>query len=106
MASKPIQRLIGVLMILIGIGFVVYGWQKVLAEGVYWPKASFIFPALAFVGLAIFLYPMSKEECLERYGVEKPQSWSHFNGAQKSLIVLGFAAGALNWAFISGTLRF
>jgi hypothetical protein len=75
-----------------------------MVYGMYRPKAAFIFPVFAFLGLALVLFPMSKEECLARYGVEKPQSWSHLLPMQKALLILGIAAGALNLASISGSL--
>lgn len=104
MASKGVQRLIGLLMVVGGIVFTAQGWRSVMVEGMYRPKAAFFLPVIVFLGLAVALYPMTKEECLAKYGVEKPQSWSHFAPMQKVLAVLGIAAGLLNWALISGTL--
>lgn len=104
MASKGLQRLIGVIMLIAGIGLTAQGWQSVMVDGMYRPKAAFFLPVIAFLGLAVALYPMTKEECLARYGVEKPQSWSHFAPMQKVLAAAGVAAGLLNWALISGTL--
>ena len=50
-------RLIGGLMLLVGVGFTVWMWQMALSEHRYYVKASILFPASAVLGLWILLYP-------------------------------------------------
>jgi hypothetical protein len=104
MLGKSIQRLIGPLLLLISAGFLIHQWHIALTEGRYWQKSRFLFPFFTFLGLAVLLFPMTSQECLERYGVEKPQIWSHFTSAQKALVILGVAAGVANQFLISGAI--
>ena len=95
------QKLIGLFLLAFGTGMVIFGWYHALVEGVYWKKASFLFPFFAFLGLSIFLYPITKEECLAKYGSEQ-LGWRHMPVVQKTLIIVGVIAGIVNWALISG----
>ena len=104
MNEKLKQRLGGVFLISLGIGFTIYEWREALTTGVYHPKVAFLCPAAAFLGLAVLLFPMTKAELLVKYGVERPSSLAHYSWGQKILFLLAIAAGALNWALISGTL--
>jgi len=104
MSQKLKQRLIGVFLIVTGAGFTVYEWRHVLTSGRYSPKAAFLFPVFAMLGFAVLLFPMSKEEMLAKYGVERPSSLRHYSGSQKILFLLAIAAGAFNWALMSGEL--
>ena len=104
MTSKLKQRLGGAVLIAIGAGFTVYEWHGITTTGMYHPKAAFLFPACAVLGFAPLLYPMSKEELLAKYGVERPASLRHYSWGQKVVLLLAVAAGALNWALMSGTL--
>lgn len=105
MASKLKQRLVGVLLIVLGVGFTVNEWINAATEGVYHPKVAFLFPCFAVLGFAPLLFPMTKEDLLAKFGVEKPSSLGHYSMGQKIIFVLAIAAGALDWALLSGTLK-
>lgn len=103
MSSKLTQRLIGLFVLLVAVGMFIYNWHSALTRGVYWEKASIAFPFFAFLGIAIFLFPITKAECLAKHGTEQ-LSWSVMRVQQKILIVVGAIAGIVNWAFISGRI--
>lgn len=103
MNSNTRARLIGLMIFVIGAGGTGYMWYSVLTEGVYWDKASFLFPFFTFLGLSLIIYPISKEESLAKYG--SPQiPWKHIPIGQKILIALGVLAGIVQWAFFSGKI--
>ena len=96
-------RLGGLFILALSAGFVVYGWHTRLTEGTYMPKASFLFPVFAFLGLALLIYPITKAESLAKYGTPQ-MPWKHLPLGMKILVGVGFLAGALNSALISGKL--
>jgi len=104
MNQKLKQRLGGALFIVVGAGGTIYEWREALASGVYQPKVAFLFPVFAVLGIMLLLFPTSKEDLLAKYGVERASSLAHYSWGQKILILVALAAGALNWALISGTL--
>jgi hypothetical protein len=103
LSSKSKQRLVGLFILLVAVGMFIYNWHSALTEGVYWGKASIAFPFFAFLGIAIFLFPVTKEECLAQHGTEQ-LSWSVMPVPQKILILIGAIAGIINWAFITGRI--
>ena len=96
-------RLGGLFILAIGLGGIVYNWYTVLTQGVYWQKASFLFPFFACLGLSLIIYPSSKAENLAKYGTEQLK-WQHMPTGQKIIIIVGVVLGALQWAFFSGHL--
>jgi Zn-dependent protease with chaperone function len=64
-------RLLGLIVLIAGVGGSAYIWHSVLTTGIYWPKASFIFPVFACFGLSLIAYPSSKAESLAKYGSEQ-----------------------------------
>lgn len=103
MSAKTKQRLIGLLILVVATGMFTFNWYSALTKGVYWEKASIAFPFFAFLGLAIFLFPITKEECLEKYGSEQ-LGWENMRIEQKLIIITGVISGVLNWALISGRI--
>jgi Zn-dependent protease with chaperone function len=104
MKTKLQQRLAGLFILLIGVGFTVYGWSSALQTRRYSPKAAFLFPVFAGLGLALLLFPVSRDELMSKYGVDRPRSLSHYSWGQKIMFLVAFAAGALNCALLSGTI--
>ncbi len=49
--SKIGQRLLGVLLLVLGGGFTVWSWYTVLTEGYYYRNAVALFPAFAVLGV-------------------------------------------------------
>ncbi len=104
MKSKLQQRVAGLLMLVVGIGFTIYGWNSAMQTHRYSPKAAFLFPFFAGLGIALLAFPVTRDELMARYGVEKPRSLSHYSWGQKSVFLLAIAAGALNYALLSGNI--
>jgi hypothetical protein len=101
MDSKLKARLGGLFIFALSMGFLVYAWHVRLTEATYMPKANFLFPVFLFLGLALMVYPITKAESLAKYGQEQ-MPWRHLPLGMKILVGVGFLAGALNWALISG----
>jgi hypothetical protein len=106
-ASKSIQWLLGLCVMLLGIGYTWWQWLDRMAHGTYRAKAAFVFPSFAVVGLMLMLFPVSQEELMARYGVTRPRRLAHFSLGQKVMLLLALAAGLLNAALMSrtGTVR-
>jgi hypothetical protein len=100
MDPKLKARLGGVFIFALGAGFVAYGWHTRLTQGTYMPKASFLFPIFAFLGMALMIFPITKAESLAKYGTAQ-MPWRHLPLGMKILVGVGFLAGILNWALIS-----
>lgn len=103
MSSKSKQRLIGLFVLLVAVGGLIFHWYIALTKGVFWEKASLAFPFFAFLGAAIFLFPMTKEECLAQHGSDQ-LSWAFMSVQQKILVIAGAIAGFVNWGLISGRI--
>lgn len=106
MKTRLQQRLAGLFILVVGIGFTIYGWTSALETHRYSPKAAFLFPFFAGLGIALLAFPITRDELMAKYGVEKPRSLSHYSWGQKVLFLVAFAAGALNYAALSGNISF
>jgi len=104
LGTKLQQRLGGILIALIGAAFTYWEWRQAFTTGTYHPKAAMLFPAFATLGIGLLIFPMSKEDLLAKYGVEKPRSPRHYPLGLKFFLGLALIVGALDWALISGTL--
>jgi hypothetical protein len=101
MSSNMKGRLIGLFILVLSIGGIIYNWHSVLTRGLYWQKASFLFPFFACLGFSLILYPITKAESLAKYGSEQIP-WKHIPTAQKLIILLGVVLGALQLALFAG----
>jgi len=102
--TKLQQRVAGLFMLLVGIGFTIYGWTSAMQTHRYSPKTAFLFPFFAGLGIALLAFPVTRDELMAKYGVEKPRSLSHYSWGQKILFLVAIAAGALNYALLSGKI--
>jgi len=102
--TKLQQRLAGLFILIIGVGFTIYGWTSAMETHRYNPKAAFLFPLFAVLGVALLAFPVTRDELMAKYGVEKPRSLSHYSWGQKILFVVAIAAGALNYGLLSGKI--
>ena len=96
-------RLLGLLVMVIGIAGTIYNWYSLVNKNVYLLKASFLFPFFAIFGFSIIIFPTTKEKNLEKYGREQLH-FSDFPIGQKILIVIGIISGVLNWSLLSGRI--
>ena len=64
--SRWLQRVGGVILMLISLGFWTWGWYTAYFEGYYHYKASMLFPATFILGLGLMLFPGYREERIAR----------------------------------------
>jgi len=95
------QRLIGLLVLILGGGFTAWSWYTALTEGYYYRKAVALFPVFAVVGLGLLLFPIDVKRLQAEHGVRRPQSLAHYPLAWKVLFFVALAAGLGNWLAIS-----
>ena len=81
------SRVLGLVLILLGIGLVYYNWRQVLQEGSYSMKLAAFGPLVGIGGLYLLIFPSMGG---------KPRT------AKEKIIVLivfliGLAAGLVNW---------
>jgi hypothetical protein len=88
----------------IGIVFIdAYLWHKASTEGVYWPKASFIFPVFACLMFALIIRPITKEENIKKYG--QPQiPIKQIPFVIKIAVVMGVALGITQCSYFAGNI--
>lgn len=98
MQSDRLQRGAGAALVLLGGGFTAWQWLGPAAARAESLTAVFGLPFLGVLGLAALVAPISRRDLLERFGVDRPQSLSHYTAAQKILFVLALVAGAANLA--------
>jgi hypothetical protein len=99
--SKWGQRLVGLLLFILGIGFSAWSWYTALTEGSYHREAVATFPVFAVVGLGLLFFPLDMEKIRAEHGVDKPRQFSHYPTAWKVLFFVALAAGLVNWLAIS-----
>ncbi len=99
--SKIGQRLVGLFLLAVGLGFTAWSWHTALNEGHYYSKAVALFPVFAVTGLGLLLFPIDVNRLRAEHGVDKPQSFAHYPLAWKVLFVVALAAGLGNWLAIA-----
>jgi len=60
-------RILGLFISLMGIGLVAANCYDFLNRGIYYPKTSVFGPFFTCPGLSLMLYPMTKEESVQRF---------------------------------------
>jgi hypothetical protein len=96
MQSDRLQRAAGAALALLGVGFTAWLWFDTAAAKTSSITAVFGLPFLGVLGMAALVAPISRRDLLERFGVDRPQSLSHYTAAQKILFVLALVAGSAN----------
>jgi hypothetical protein len=95
--SKPIQRLVGLLVLALGAGGTVWVWYTALSEGYYYRKTDIIFPFFAVIGLGFVLFPIDMDELRAEHGVEQIQHFRQLPPEWKVFALGAVAAGLGNW---------
>jgi hypothetical protein len=94
-------RLMGALIVAIGVGGEFIVASEVRTHGTFHLKGVLIFPFAIGLGISMIFYPMTKALAREKYGKEQ-MSWAQLPFGQKCLIAAGVAAGFLHWAWLAG----
>jgi hypothetical protein len=95
------QRLGGVFIATVGLGFTAWCWYTTLQQGYVYLKAAAIFPAFAVIGLALVAMPGYREERLAR-----GEDLSQLSGQQLLtprwwvVLVLALLASVGNWMLL------
>lgn len=98
MPSVRVQRWGGAILVLLGTVSSIWQWRGAGATDRFALEAAFLMPFCAVLGLASLVFPMSRRELLERFGVDRPHRLSHYPGTHKALFVLAILAGGANLA--------
>jgi hypothetical protein len=62
LASKPVQRVVGLLFFLSGVGVTILAWQTASTKR-YSYVIAMAMPAFAVMGLGMLFFPMDREKC-------------------------------------------
>jgi hypothetical protein len=103
MATKTNARLLAMLITLMGLCGTVFLWYKFISDGVYWQKASVFSPLVVCIGVSLVIYPITKEDNLERFG-QASMPWRHIPMMQKLLFLIGILLGISQCAYFNGNL--
>jgi hypothetical protein len=95
------QRLAGLFLLLLGVGFTAYTWYVALHGESYSDKAAGVFPVIVVAGLGLLLFPVNMEHLRAVHGVDKPQKLAHLPLAWKLLLPVALLAGLGNWLALS-----
>lgn len=98
MNSVRLQRWGGAALLLLGLGFTLWQWFGSSGSGRSSLEAAFAMPFFGVMGVSMLLFPVSRRSLLERFGVDRPQSLSHYTWEQKGLLVLAVLGGGANLA--------
>jgi hypothetical protein len=99
--SKIGQRLMGLVLFLLGSAGTAWMWYTALTEGYYYRNAAALLPVCAVFGLGLLLAPFDVEKLRAEHGVDKPQKWAHYPPVWKLIGVLALLAGLGNWFAIA-----
>ena len=95
-ATKPAQRVLGLLLFSLGVAGTVWLWSTAINDGYFYLKVAILPPILLTMGLAMLVYPIDKERLLAEHGVESVQTLAHYPPAWKGLLALGVLGGIGN----------
>jgi hypothetical protein len=96
------QRLIGLLLVGVGVGFSIETWHTARTEGHYL-RLAIIFPAFAVFGLMPLCFPLTNEEMPARWDTEKP-TFGELPLRYKLVTVLAVAASIVYWILLESLL--
>jgi hypothetical protein len=99
--SKIGQRLVGLVLLLLGGGFTTWSWHTAITEGHYSREEAAFFPLFALVGLGLLLFPIDMQRLRAEHGVDRPQKFAHYPLVWKVLCVAALIAALGNWLVIS-----
>ena len=102
MVSKNKQRLFGVILLLVGVGFTLGAWYEAITLSHYAKFSAVAFPVLAFFGLTLVVSPIDKNMLQEKFGIDSPTSMEHYTVLQKVLLYSGAAAAVVNYVGLRG----
>lgn len=92
----------GALIALIGAAGTIWMWSLGLTTGDFDPEGSMLMPAFFVVGLGLILFPDYDEERLARgEDASKLKGWRKLTPKWWAIIVIGWAAGAVNYHLLS-----
>lgn len=104
MIARRKQRIGGLLIALLGAGFVAWSWYTALHGGYFYRQASIIFPAFFVIGMGLIIFPGYREERLARgedaFGLE---GWRLITPRWWAILVAALVAGVVNYLLLSSS---
>jgi hypothetical protein len=105
MYSRQQQKLGGLFILIIGIGFTLWNWHNLLAHGFYYRKTALIFPMFAVIGLGLIIFPGYREERLAKgENIENLSGLRLLTPRWWAILGAALLAGGLNWYFLAHAL--
>lgn len=99
--NRNIQRICGLFISLLSLGFVIWSWKTALTEHYFHVKSSVIFPGFIVLGLGLIFFPGYKEERINRgEDLSKLKPLQTITLRWWVIIFLGLVAGIINLVLI------
>lgn len=102
MTSRLKQRLGGVLIALLGACGTAHVWYTAFHEGLFFEKASGMFPAFFVLGGALILFPGYREERIARgEDISGMQGWKLLTLRWRIVLIVALGVGIGNYILLS-----
>ena len=95
--SKKTQRILGLLLFIVGIAFTAWIWSRGINQNYIYINASMLFPAFMIMGLGLILFPFDPEALREKWGVDRIESIGQVPGVWWVIIVVSILIGIGNY---------
>ena len=96
------QRLGGLCIAMLGVGFTGWSWYTTFYRGYFYFKASMLFPAFSVLGLGIIIFPGYREERIARgEDISRIHGWKLITPRWWSILIIALLAGGANYVLLS-----
>ena len=99
--TRRVQKLAGLLIMLAGGGFWIWGWYTAINRGYYYEKASMFFPAVFILGLGLVLFPVYNDERNDREDNSLISKFKLLPPSWRAILIVALVAGFGNYLILS-----
>ena len=95
------QRLLGLLLFVLGFSLTAWFWISGLSNGYIYINASMLFPAFMIMGIGFLLFPIDPMEMKKKWGVDKIESAGQIPGIWWVILAISIVIGIGNYFILS-----
>jgi len=100
-SSLTKQRILGLLLFLLGLSLTVWFWVRGVSGGYIYINASMLFPAFMIMGIGFLIFPIDPMVMKKKWGVEKIENVGQIPGIWWIILILSILIGIGNYFLLS-----